>query len=780
MSRRSDYSQVAAAFALPLVLVAVAGWFGWQETSERSRGEMSRTADAAAEYAERVFTSAVLAARLTNTILNGVSDTGIRADEAFYHARLAEIIPELPASNMITVSDREGTLLVMSNTSPVPPVSVADREWFRALQAEGGPSVFIGKPSTNRVTGNPFFSVGVRRSETGNGAAEGAFDGHINVSLDPLAVALSLRTITQQEADVVSLVRADGEILASTLGATAGISRVPDDSPLLAAIAAGETRGIYEGRTLGLREGSLLGGRLLIAYRNIGALPVYVTVSRPPAAIRAPWLRSLAAMALVGIPASLALGLLSLMALRRRDALHESAAELDAAFENSTTGTALVDGESDRILKVNKRLCEIAGRDAVALVGGALGELARCDPTANGPLADSVAAGTSLCRLERPDGCTRWVELGTSPVLRRPGGAPKLVIATLHDVTERRESQKRQTLLMREVDHRAKNVLAVVQAVIRLARTPEARPYAETLEARVQALARAHELLARDQFQSASLRELVHNELTPYQDGAKTTADGPDIALAPNVVQPMSMALHELATNALKHGALSHPDGSLSVTWDVPDGSDEMVLHWSEHHQASRTAAPGKSGTGLSVLRGSVEQFGGSLALEWCEGGLSCHIGVPASAILHTPRHEGGPRPRTGGGSVAPCNADLTGLRVLLAEDETIVAMDLKDLLQRLGCVVSGPARTLKEAEALAARESGRLDVALLDVNLRGATTIALARTLTRAGVACIFVTGYSALPAEELEDGWFQLQKPVTERQVVAALRQAKAAATA
>ena len=769
MGRQADYAQVLAAFALPLALVAVAGWFAWNETWNHAEGELMRTADGAAELADRVFSSATLAARLTNTVLTGVSDTELQRDEARYHQKIAGIMAELPGSNMISVSDRDGALRLMSGRFPAARISVADREWVKALQADGAPKIYVGALALGRAEGLPFFSINIPRSGTGNDVAAGAYDGIITVSLDPDEIAQQLRNTTQEDADVIALVRDDGEILASTRGNRTGVPRVPATSPLLASIAEGTDRGIYEGQSLGLRDGLPLGRGIKIAFKRVGSLPVYTTVSRTPTAIVAPWLRTMAALLAVGLPASLALGALSLTSLRRRKALAKSEAELAAAFESAATGTALIDSRTNRILKVNRRLCEITGRDASELAGFTLDLFLEAREDRGDQLpSGEVDATAGLSRVQRPDGSIRWIELGTAPVASARIADPSLVIATFHDVTEQRQARERQILLAREVDHRAKNVLAIVQAVVRMERDFAASGYVTRVEGRIRALGRAHELLAEDSWQGVGLKSLVDEELAAYRTGAPLSVDGPGIVISSNAVQPLAMILHELATNAAKHGAIARPEGKLCISWNVDIRTGGLELRWREElgPDAGSTTAPG--GTGLTIVKGSVDQLGGEVAFDWRDTGLVCRILLPDTAFaedgrVHADNTDAPPAGTPDG---------IPGRRALLAEDEFLVAMEMQDLLESNGFEVIGPAHSLKEARQLAELEAGRIDVAILDVNLRGDLSIDLARELGRAGIGVLLVTGYSEIPGKVQGDSWTELRKPVSETDLVRALR--------
>ena len=150
------------------------------------------------------------------------------------------------------------------------------------------------------------------------------------------------------------------------------------------------------------------------------------------------------------------------------------------------------------------------------------------------------------------------------------------------DVTERKEAEERQDLLAREVDHRARNALAVVQSIVRLTRANNVGDYVATVEGRIKALARAHTLLSDSRWRSADLGALVAEELAPYRVGEaeKIGIAGPNVSLQPHMAQGLALALHELATNAAKHGALSSVLGKISLSWQVR--SDLLDLQWVE------------------------------------------------------------------------------------------------------------------------------------------------------------------------------------------------------
>jgi len=226
----------------------------------------------------------------------------------------------------------------------------------------------------------------------------------------------------------------------------------------------------------------------------------------------------------------------------------------------------------------------------------------------------------------------RWFEVFAYPA----GGGQ--VAALFLNVTERRAAQARQALLAGEVDHRAKNMLAIVLAMLRHTRAQDIEDYIEAVSGRVSALSRAHAALARDQWSGADFRTLLREELVPFMDGqddpgGRVVMDGPPVLLRADMAQPLAMAVHELATNAAKHGALSGDAGALAITWHVAGGGvTPRVLHlaWIERGGPCIVERPARAGFGSQLLAGTVEgQMGGLLALTWDPGGLTCRMELP-------------------------------------------------------------------------------------------------------------------------------------------------------
>ncbi len=148
------------------------------------------------------------------------------------------------------------------------------------------------------------------------------------------------------------------------------------------------------------------------------------------------------------------------------------------------------------------------------------------------------------------------------------------------DITERKHAEERQNLLAREVDHRAKNALALAQSIVRLTRGDDVKAYVQSVEGRINALARVHTVLSLSSWQGAEIRRLVDEELAPYSDGSQIALSGPEIQLQPATAQTLALALHEIVTNSAKYGALSTQDGRLSISWENETGRLRLV--WEE------------------------------------------------------------------------------------------------------------------------------------------------------------------------------------------------------
>jgi two-component sensor histidine kinase/DNA-binding response OmpR family regulator len=352
----------------------------------------------------------------------------------------------------------------------------------------------------------------------------------------------------------------------------------------------------------------------------------------------------------------------------------------------------------------------------------------------------------------------RWF-FGSAAITRDDDGRPVRLSGVSVDITERKRAEDRQLLLAREVDHRAKNTLAVVLSVLRLTKAPSTPEFAKTVEGRIHALAATHNLLSQTRWVGADLRRIVEEELAAYRTDhrERIVTSGPSAMLLPATAQSLALALHELATNAAKYGALSIEGGQLHLKWVI--GPDALVLDWVETG-GPKVAPPSALGFGLTIVRSSIEaQFRGGVELDWTPGGLRCRLSIPSAQIAASQPPEPAP-PLTRVIATGERLPSLRGRRLLMVEDEFLIGMMIKRLLEGFGATVLGPCARLADAMAMA--KSERFDGALVDLNLAGKAADPLADLLVARGVPFAFVTGYQRDNIDRRYAKIPVLQKPI------------------
>jgi PAS domain S-box-containing protein len=242
--------------------------------------------------------------------------------------------------------------------------------------------------------------------------------------------------------------------------------------------------------------------------------------------------------------------------------------------------------------------------------------------------AKGVQSYEAEFRIIRPDGEVRWC-VGTAAATLDKAGHVVRVSGVTVDITERKQAEARQTLLAREVDHRAKNALALAQSIVRLTRGEDVKTYIRSVEGRINALARVHTVLSLSSWQGAEIRKLIDEELAPYSTGEQIALSGPEVQLEPATAQTVALALHELVTNSAKYGALSTLTGRLAVNWEHVAGL--LTIIWVETG-GPRVERPVSRGFGTRSVIASIEsQLGGQAEFDWRPEGLVCCLSVPLS-----------------------------------------------------------------------------------------------------------------------------------------------------
>jgi light-regulated signal transduction histidine kinase (bacteriophytochrome)/CheY-like chemotaxis protein len=302
-------------------------------------------------------------------------------------------------------------------------------------------------------------------------------------------------------------------------------------------------------------------------------------------------------------------------------------------------------------------------------------------------------------------------------------------------------SQK-QELLIAELNHRVRNILSLIRGLVTQSRVSaeDVDTFATVLGDRVHALARAHDQITAKNWGPGSLRSLIAVETSAFlgNGAARVTYHGPDMLLQPQAFSTIALVIHELVTNAAKHGALSGDTGQVALTWDA-DSNKDLTLHWSETGGAP-VSAPVRRGFGSTIIERSVpHELGGQAMVDYCERGLQARFVIPGRHVVPgsdalTPQTD----------ATTPLedrvSASLTGT-VLLVEDNIIIALEAENMLLALGATNVLIASSVAEAFTLLTATTPSF--ALLDINLGAETSWPIATHLRERGVRYIFCTGY-------------------------------------
>src|SRR5262249_8205438 len=219
-------------------------------------------------------------------------------------------------------------------------------------------------------------------------------------------------------------------------------------------------------------------------------------------------------------------------------------------------------------------------------------------------------------------------------------GRPQRVVGVNIDITERKRAEEARKILNAELDHRVKNTLATVSAVMShtLNASSSMADFATALDGRIQSMARTHDLLSASRWHGVSVAELVRRELAPYAANGNTEVNGPGVILRAEAGQAMAMALHELATNAAKYGALSSQNGRVSINWEQRLNGyprPNLVLKWREFGGPS-VITPRKASYGKRTIRNLIPyELRGKVDLAFAAEGVRCRVELPADWLIN-------------------------------------------------------------------------------------------------------------------------------------------------
>ena len=310
--------------------------------------------------------------------------------------------------------------------------------------------------------------------------------------------------------------------------------------------------------------------------------------------------------------------------------VEESEALFASTFENESVGVAHV-GSDARWMRVNQTLCGLLGREIQDLVGREVGEIIQPDyrQALDRALAEigsgEVRTRSVEVRCVRQDGSLAWLEMGIAPARAIHRGAGYMVWI-INGISARKRAEEDRRTLLRELAHRVKNTLAVIQSMAKqTARTTQTKQeFLVAFEGRITSLANTHNLLTDTNWNGVDLRDLVETQLQSVLDEAarRVSIDGPSVYLMPASATAIAMVFHEMATNARKYGALSVPQGGLGIVWETvvrPDGRHVMIT-WREHG-GPRVRVPTREGFGTRLMRAS-----GKSEFRYPPGGFEAYM----------------------------------------------------------------------------------------------------------------------------------------------------------
>ncbi len=717
---------LATLVATVLIFLAIFGMSLYQA----GRDNAASQAAALEQYVRR---SLEVSAVVGNAALGHLQQRGSLkglAEDREAHLYFSNLSDGMSIGEGMIFVDSDGMVVVHSDSYPAPPVDLSDRAWFRS-HLDGADRVLDGS-FVSRITGTLLFvhTFALRDDE-------GVFHGAVNIGI-PSDTLLGAHSLPFDGRNIITTVaKVTGEILAR--------DPFPDDligTRLDIPAEILEDSAIFEVR-------STDGRRALTAYSHLSDVGLVASVSIPLAVI----LQPLTVTALVTLPLLMLIVIGALLTLRHLEAQQKTLFRSKIRLETVLNASSL--GAWQWFPKIDKtdfmgRWGEMLGYHAEELSpnGATWRDLLHPDEAVQVlKELDRVLRGEQdeFCqehRLRHKDGHWIWVFDCGRVVERDATGEPEVVFGIHLDISERRLAEERMRAISQEVDHRSKNLLAVVQALVSMTRMDSEKTFKATLRGRILALSRAHDLLSRTRWKGADMRMIAQEELAPYAVGnaTKIVIEGPRAVLEASAIQSVAMALHELATNAAKHGALCVEGGRLRLTWNVPKSGPTFEILWEETVERAPVKLPMASGFGSRLISLMIEsQLGGTLETKLSDNGLSCRMSLPKSLLMSVPSEDFAPASSSEEAS-APRLAN-SKRRIFVVEDEALIAAETKSRLEDADYVVTWSASTLLTATSMAKLVD--IEAAVLDVNLGGELSFPVADILLSRRIPFVFMTGY-------------------------------------
>ncbi|MGU3538561.1 PAS domain-containing protein [Methylobacterium sp. A54F] len=465
---------------------------------------------------------------------------------------------------------------------------------------------------------------------------------------------------------------------------------------------------------------------------------------------------------------------------RAEAALRDSEERFSQFAASSADALWIRDGETLTMEYVSPAIRTIYGVPPEALLGGVEHWAALVVPEDRDLALEHLRrartgeAVVHAFRIQRPsDGAFRWIRNTDFP-LHDPHGRVQRIGGIAQDVTEARLATEHAGVLLAELQHRVRNIMAVIRAITEsTAERAETVPdYAQRLVGRLMTLARVQALLTRAANVGVGVTEVVRDELSAKaRHESQYRVDGPDLVLSPKAAEVLTLAVHELTTNALKFGALAAPHGRVTVRWATFErrGATWLGFDWTEDGAPrADPPVPPRRGFGSELIEERVPyELGGHGKVVIEPGGARCRLEFPledGDSILETDAPQ---RATVFGGALDMAGEfDLSGRRVLVIEDDFYLAKDAARALRGAGAEILGPYPS--EEAAHDALEQQRPDAAVVDINLGRGPSFKLAATLKDRGIPFLFTTGYDLEVIPPEFESVERLQKPVQLGEIV------------
>jgi PAS domain S-box-containing protein len=460
---------------------------------------------------------------------------------------------------------------------------------------------------------------------------------------------------------------------------------------------------------------------------------------------------------------------------RNDEALRESEERYKGTYQHASMGIAIWDLDG-RLVSCNPAYSDMRGYSENELRGSGFEAIVHPDDRERHAcevkklISQQISSFEIENRCLSKEGKVSWVHKHVS-LLRDGAGRPANVITLATNVTERKQHEEQIALLLREVNHRSKNLLSLVQAIAQQTINTKPDDFLPRFQARVQALAASHDILVENKWKGADLHEVARSQLAHFRDlmDKRITLTGPPVFASAAAAQALGMAFHELATNATKYGALSDECGHVELGWETvqnAEGNEVFTIAWTERGGPPVTA-PSSSGFGSTVVcRLAERSLNAKVDLTYASMGLRWRLQCPRNVVEEAatdrlPKHKVPERQES----------SERRLRVLVVEDEAIVALEIEENLREAGFEVVGPAARV--AEALELLNAFGCDAAVLDINLGTETSEPIALLLSEKRTPFVTVSGYSQDQRPSGFSGGAFLAKPLRKDHLVAQLRQ-------